>query len=292
VRLDASNLPGEGNSTIHYTLDGQTPDANSPVYCAGTPLKVDANQTITATLFAGAHALTGPAVLTVHLVHQPEAGCLGTIKFSDWNGQTGPFFSTPDMQAWIGPDGYLADGRNGKGLSAFPELAKGVVDSSGNVLPSFDVNVSRPNPQAALKLHHIHMRENALTVAVWFKTTDPNGPLFGKDGYNAFGKSYKTFACSLNNGRVQASPDHLSGGMVKAGEWNQVILSADINEMSLYLNGKKIASGPGTANLTTDALDLFSSHQVVLDEVTVFNRVLTQDEVSHLYGEEPQLRPF
>ena len=73
------------------------------------------------------------------------------------------------------------------------------------------------------------MKENALTVGLWFQSDTANGKLFGKDGYNAFGKSYKTVSCSLGNGQLRADPARVGGGKVDPGTWNHAVLTADEN---------------------------------------------------------------
>ena len=128
------------------------------------------------------------------------------------------------------------------------------------------------------------MKENAITVGVWFLSDKANGKLFGKDGYNAFGKSYKTVSCTLQNGQLRAGPGHIGGGKIKPGAWQHVVLTGDENELVLYLNGERIAAGPGTPTLTTDALDLFSDHSGVVDGVRIYNRVLSPEDVRQWFA--------
>jgi hypothetical protein len=129
------------------------------------------------------------------------------------------------------------------------------------------------------------MRENALTVALWFKTNEKTGKLFSKEGYNAFGKGYKTLSCSINNGTLMANPNRLNSGTAKVatGEWQFVVLSADENSMALYLNGVQVATAPGTKEITTDAFDFFVGHPALMDNIQLFDRSLNADEVKRLY---------
>ena len=87
----------------------------------------------------------------------------------------------------------------------------------------------------------------------------------------------------MANGKLQASPNRLSGGMVEKGVWNFVVLTANENHMALYLNGAQVASGIGTKDLSTDAFDFFTGHHAIVDNVQIFDRLLEADEVKRLY---------
>ena len=146
-----------------------------------------------------------------------------------------------------------------------------------------DVNVSRPAIKAAFKLYDLKMRENALTVAVWFKTDEKSGKLFSKEGYTAFGKSYKTVSCEISNGTLRSGPSKLSGGKVAAGQWQFVVLSINENESGLYLNGEQVSKGAGSKDIATDALDFFVGHPAIIDNLQLFDRLLDANEVKRLY---------
>lgn len=274
------SLPSTAAATIRYTLDGGVPDKTSAAF--SDPILIEKTATLTAVGFDSGQAVTKPAQVVLRRVETPELGLVGRVSFSDWNGTWGPMQTGPGFGLWVAPDGIAVDGRHGKALSMF---GAGAAANSG-AAPMVDVNVSRGASNAGFKIHHIAMRENALTVAVWFKTGELTGKLFGKDGYNAFGKSYKTFSCSMDNGRLLASPGHLAGGKMAANTWSQVVLTADIHEMSLYLNGEKVASGPGTPDLTTDALDFFTGHPAEVESIAIYDRLLEPGEVAHLYASE------
>jgi hypothetical protein len=271
------SLPGDRHSTIRYTLDGKLPDSSSPAY--SSPLTIDKTTQITAVAFASGQPITALASRTFQLVTTPQVGLLGQVNFNKWNGQSGPFDSGPGFGLWISPDGTSTQGPHGRALAMFTASSSTTSGKTQNV----DVNVSHGSAKAGFKLHHIKMRENALTVALWFKSDTGTGKLFGKDGYNAFGKGYKTFSCSLDNGRILASPDHLAGGKITPNTWQHLVLTADFHEMSLYLNGERIATGPGTTDLTTDALDFFVNHPSVVDSLKVYDRLLQPEEIHQLF---------
>jgi len=265
-------LPKE-NTETRYTLDGTVPNGNSPVYT--TSLTIEKSATLTAVAFESGQAITAPVILEFKRVDFPQSGSLGCINFEQWNGGSGNFAVKGDFQLWLASGSKMGKGMHGKVLEIQTGKSKSEV--------AVDVNVSRGASKAGLKLHHLKMRDNALTVALWFKTDELTGKLFGKDGYNAFGKGYKTLSCSMDNGRLLARPGQLSGGKVVAGTWQYVVLTASENEMSLYLNGTKVASGPGTKDITTDALDFFVDQSATVSGLQLFDRLLQPFEVKRLY---------
>lgn len=267
------SLPEDSKSEIRYTLDGKLPNSGSTIY--SNPFDISHSTRLTTLAFTNGHALTAPVVLDFQMVDIPKSGLLGELSFINWNGKTGTYPAAPYYQVWIAPNGEMEDGPHGKSLVMGTSNIKSTAD--------VDINVSRGNNKAGLKLHHIKMRENALTVAIWFKTNEKIGKLFGKDGYNAFGKGYKTFSCSMDNGRLLASPGHLAGGKLITGNWQYVVLTANEDQMSLFLNGEKVATGPGTKDLTTDALDFFVDQKATLANLRMYDRLLDSEEVKKLY---------
>jgi hypothetical protein len=127
------------------------------------------------------------------------------------------------------------------------------------------------------------MLENSLSVSLWFKSSALNGKILGKEGYTAFGKGYKTFSCSLVNGSLVANPGKLTSEKLTLNTWHQVALCADEKEMTLYLDGKQVAQGLGTKDLSTDALDLFTEHPAAIDHIYLYNKVLNESEIRILY---------
>ena len=268
------DFKGDKKAEIHYTLDGTVPSANSPVYTA--PFTVTKTTIINASVFANGKALTLPAKMDVQLVKIPEAGLLGKVDFSKWDGTMGDYAINGAFKIWIAASSSVA-----AGMKSNKALSSQAVETDAARL--VDVNVSRPPIKAAFKLYDLKMRENALTIALWFKTDEKSGKLFSKEGYTAFGKSYKTVSCEINNGTLRAGPTRLSGGKVAAGQWQFVLLSINENEAGLYLNGEQVAKGIGSKDISTDALDFFVGHPAIIDNFQVFDRLLLSDEVKRLY---------
>ncbi len=207
-----------------------------------------------------------------------QSGLLGEVTFDQWDGKTAYYPVQSKFQIWINPSGKINGGPYGKAIE--------VRTGESKLVTAVDVNVSRGASKPGLKLHHLSMCDNALSVAMWFKTSEKSGKLFGKDGYNAFGKGYKTISCSVDNGRLLANPGHLTGGIVIPDKWQFVVVTASESQMCLYLDGVRFATGPGTKEITTDALDFFLGHNATFAKLKLYNRPLADQEVKQLYNSE------
>jgi hypothetical protein len=202
---------------------------------------------------------------------------MGVIDFSQWNGHQGVFPITADFNVWVGYGASLADGLKGKVLKT-PENIQ-------TFTSAVDVNVARDYINPAFKIYNLKMNENALTIALWFKTDETSCSLFGKTGYNAFGKGYKTVSCALNNGSLYANPGRLRSEKLVPGQWYHVVLSASEKQMALYLNGKQEAVSAGSKEIATDALDFFLNSQALIRNVRIYSIALSKEEVEKLYEE-------
>ncbi|MEI8271385.1 MAG: FN3 associated domain-containing protein [Paludibacter sp.] len=211
----------------------------------------------------------------IKLKTNPQAGFSGQLTFEKWDGKTPDYPVNADFQIWINPSGKIVDSPHGKALEMHPNDSK--------LAAMVDVNVSRGNAKPGIRMHHLKMRENEISIALWFKTDEKSGKIFGKDGYNAFGKGYKTVSCSIENGQLSASPNRLRGGKIEPGTWQFVVLTASEKEMGLYLNGEKVATASGTKDISTDALDFFFGHNATIAKLQIFDRTLEDDEVKNLY---------
>ena len=264
-------LPEGRPATIRYTLDGTEPAATSPV--AEKTVTLDRTVTVTAAAFLPDGTSEARNCVQFQLVKIPEAGLVSAARFENWDGKAGATTLDKASTIWIAPGAVAEDGKNGRSIAVHRASA------GDGLKPGLDVNVSRGPILAGLKVSGLRMRANAITVGVRFKSDTADGKLFGKDGYNTFGKSYRTVSCSLQKGRLKASPGKISGGQVKPGEWNQVVLTADASASRLYLNGKLVGQGEGSQTLVTDALDFFSNHPAAIDEIRIYERVLTDEDI-------------
>lgn len=270
----------DAEATIYYTLDGSNPTMKSLFYKG--EFSITQSKKLTALAFKNNVAISAPICVDFKLVTDPELGSLGLANFDNWDGKTAFYTTNTKYKIWIAPLVISGKGMSGKGLELQPTKAL--------ISQGVDVNVQRgTEAKPSFKLYDIQTRDNALTVALWFKTDSLNGNLFGKDGYNAFGKAYKTFSCSIQNGKLKAMPNRLNGGTITLNEWQYVVLTGNENQMALYLNGELVASAIGSKDIVTDALDFFTAHHASVDNIQLFDRLLEANEVKKLYEQKNKL---
>lgn len=263
--------------TIYYTLDGSNPTNKSLLYKG--EFIINESKKLRALAFKNNIAISAPISIDFKLVTIPKLGSLGLANFNNWDGKTVFYDTSSKYKIWISPFSQSVNGIVDKGLLLQPTQAL--------ISQGVDVNVQRgTGTKPGFKLYDIQMRENALTVALWFKTDSLNGNLFGKEGYNAYGKAYRTFSCNIQNGKLVAMPNRLMGGKIALNEWQYVVLTGNENQMALYLNGELVASDIGSKDIATDALDFFTTNQAIVDNIQLFDRFLEANEVKKLYEQK------
>jgi len=270
----ALDFKGDKKAEIHYTLDGTVPSASSPIYTA--PFTVNNTTTINASVFSDGKAVTLPAKMEVKLVKLPEAGSMGQLTFDKWDGHSTDYPVDGRYKIWLTPGTTLAQGMHGN--KAFS--TQGIVINPNS---SVDANVSHNVTKGGFKMYEMRMRDNALTIGVWFKTDTLTGKIFTREGGSAFGKTIKTVSCVFNNGTLRVEPNRIMSGKIVKGEWQFVLVTADEKSMAVYLNGTQVGTSIGTKDITTDALDFFVGTPAIIDNLQIFDRLLQPDEVKRLY---------
>jgi hypothetical protein len=209
----------------------------------------------------------------------PDAALIARLDFSKWDGKTGIVPLDDRCRVWVAPFAKAAklDGRSAL-------VSPPIVSKSGP--ENVDINLTRAVSRVPLKLHFLKMRDPDFTVGLWFQTDTGDGVLFGKSGLTAFGKSYRTVSASVGGGRLTANPGKLSGGVIEAGRWYHLVLTATPTRLALYLDGVLIEEGPGAPGLTTDSLDFLPDHPGALSGVTLHNRELSGDEIARWHNAE------
>jgi hypothetical protein len=272
------SFPTDQELQIRYTLDGSTPTVTSVLY--KEPFNISGSVKLKTAAFKNGKSVTAVALMEFEKVNIPKAGSLGVLSFNTWDGKNAYSQSNAKFKVWIDPSVKLTKGMQDKAIQ---------INTRDFLLPkNVDVNVSRGSVKCGFKIYDLNMLENALTISIWINPNETNGKIFGKDGYNAFGKAYKTVSCSINNGKLFAMGNTLSGGEIKAGVWQQIVLTVSEDNAALYLNGELVASGNGTKDIITDALDFFTSSNVSVDNLQLFDRFLTKDQVKILYHNTKQ----
>jgi len=207
------------------------------------------------------------------------ASLIARVDLDRWDGQTGITALDSRCRVWLAS--FARAGSPG-GRPALVSAAAPVVEGPGGV----DINMTRGAGRVPLKLHFLKMQDPEFTVGGWFRSDSGTGLLFGKQGLTAFGKSYRTVSVRLENNRLRADPGVIRGGTLQPGGWHHIALSATPARLALYLDGKLVASGPGTPGLATDSLDFLPDHPGALAGLAIYNRELTAEEIAKWHAAE------
>ncbi len=262
------------DAKIYYTLDGSLPTSRSALY--KEHFYIQKSKKLAVVAYVEDKAVSASNALQFKKVQVPESSSMGVLQFQHWDGIISLYPIQAKYKVWISPVSKPIEDNQSKALE--------VKAANSLFSKNVDVNVSRGSAnKPGFKLYEMVMRENALTVSIWFKTNDLSGKLFGKDGYNAFGKAYRTVSCSLNNGVVTATPNRLSGGKIELNQWQHIVLAASEQKMALYLNGNLLATADGTKDIMTDALDFFTGINATIAKVQLFDDYLNHEEIKKLY---------
>jgi hypothetical protein len=216
--------------------------------------------------------------------------------FDDW------FMGTPIMTAPDGPIAYYrfngnADDESGNGNHLTP---RNVILSSDR----FGVNNSAYsfngiNADLTSNLSQIPLGNPDISYSFWFKST--------RENFSALGDVLLSMGSTSPSQRITVS--YYPGAIVFIGEsndyycyseiihsqWNHITFVKQLNQLKFYLNGNLIGTGTvGNTNLTSTNFFIGSNGNVshnggeyfqgFIDEVSVYNKVLTDQEVMLLYG--------
>jgi len=138
---------------------------------------------------------------------------------------------------------------------------------------------------------------SAMTLSFWFKTTDfNNGGDYLFDNRENGGtwwllQDYVSGACTDGNGNICfEGRAEIPSTYLSSNTWYHVVVVDDSLASKLYLNGNLIDTGtgedPNLANVRIGTRYSNSGYfDGVIDEVRIYNRVLSADEVTKLYEE-------
>lgn len=203
-----------------------------------------------------------------------ECKPLGIIDFKRWNERQGNFPLEAAFNVWIGYGAKSVEEADGKALET--------PLNNQMFTAAVDVNVARDYINPGFKVYNLKLNENALTISLWFKSEEKSGSLFGKTGYNAYGKGYRTVSCVLSNGALYANPGRMRSKPLTPGEWHHVVLSASEEQMALYVDGEQVATAPGSNQIATDAIDFFLNHHALAKDVRIYDVALSKEEVAKI----------
>ena len=267
------SFPQDTNLEIRYTLDGSNPAIHGMLY--KNPFYAVNSAKLKAVAFKNNKAVTDISLIQLDKVSSPQTGSLGLLNFNNWDEKKSYYQSKTKFKVWIDPAGRLSKGMFGKAIQ---------VNTKDFLMhKNVDVNVSRGSVNCGFKVYGLELLQNALTISIWINPNELNAKLFSKEGYNAFGKAYKTVSCSINNGQLFAMGNLLHGGKINTGVWQHIVLTVSEQESSLYLNGELVDSATGTKDIITDALDFLINTNASANNVEIFDRYLEKEEVKFLF---------
>jgi hypothetical protein len=156
----------------------------------------------------------------------------------------------------------FTDGKRGKALT------RNGIDQSVNFKPK--------NPQ----------NSNQISISCWFKTVDLGFNNLVLDITNPSNK-VKIYT-SQGEVSLTVSLPNTNSVFVPflSGQWNHYAGTFDGNTMKVYINGIYIAqkNHPGTIFGFNDNMDLTNDWPGSIDELYIYNRALSQAEVTQLYN--------
>ncbi|MGA1979517.1 MAG: LamG-like jellyroll fold domain-containing protein [Sedimentisphaerales bacterium] len=137
------------------------------------------------------------------------------------------------------------------------------------------------------------------TISLWFKTSADFSANYGGYGYliSANNQYYSYLTIAGNGtapynivGETDSQDDYyvIAMGVVPVGEWNHIVVSFNNKTAKTYLNGALVDTRTISNSLLTlnriggRALEFFKGE---IDDVRIYNRALSAEEVEELYGQ-------
>lgn len=167
-------------------------------------------------------------------------------------------------------------------------------DRAGNPNCAFQFNfanneyVHHPNPTFLDNLP-----ANNFSISFWYKSLDHisgYGVFISRDDYIACNNSTRgEWSVSFSNGFLISHQPN--GGITEEGivntNWNHVVITSNNTNNQIYVNGNLVASGIGFYNCPIfNQGDLFLGkfYNGSIDDVIIYNRVVTPTEVTELFN--------
>ena len=250
--------PAQDGLAIVYSLDGTDPLAGGKTY--DQPLTVSAACTLRARFVAAGKPVGGEEVIRLAVSPVPADSLIG----------------------W-----WSADRLDGA------VMKNGVAKAADLALPEGTVAIDDPEQGKVLKLDHAGkviltrsaILANELTVSFRIKP-EGEGTLvrYGYAHHGIFMNLGPKGSCTASGGgefrAAQAQP-----GTLDDGRWHQVTATfggSPFRAITLWIDGKPIASGRSKAPCVTNELEFFQGVSGLIAEVRLYNRILAADEIAAL----------
>ncbi len=219
---------------------------------------------------------------------------LWSVSGSAQNG--GPSFLTNGLVAYYPFDGNGIDA-SGNGNNANLTTGTFIADRFGVPMHAIDFSVPESGVAGAITTK-LQSPGNLFSLALWFKASRGNGGQlisFGDspDGHNA--QSDRNIEINASTGQLDfyiydsglAVYLTTTNAAVIDGQWHSAVVTLSPSGMALYLDGGLAATNPSE----TRAQNYSGYWQIgnivaSIDEVRIYNRLLSAQEIAMLYGFE------
>jgi hypothetical protein len=267
-------LPKEKDANIHYTTEGKLPTVNDPKYYE--PFSINRSTKVIAIPFVDGKAIAKPTVSFFKKLERPKESLM-----CEWDFSKGgiPTKGNSGSTIWIHPNSYLDQDRDGSYLVGNSNKKK-----SKDAAVDTNVNLFK-DEKNTFSIDGLRMNKSALSIALYFKAINGNkasGTLVSKQGYNAYGKGYRTIKLRSSGGRLRLDPGIIQSREKISEDWNLVVITVNPLDYKIYLDGKIVAEGMGNQEISTDSLDFFTEFPVHVRYVGIYNRTLSQRDIKAL----------
>src|SRR3989454_10789310 len=296
-----TNLSASAGSSSQITLSWTASTDNVGV--AGYQIYRGGSQIATTSLTSYADTGLSPAATYVYQVSAYDAA--GNVSALSASASAATLPAPPaDIASGLGLSyrfdeaaGRVATGSSGTGNTG--SLLGGTTWTAGHVGPAVNFDGVSGNATAATTTG-LNLSAT-LTIAAWINPSDVSAPyrtLVGKGVYGLRGYGVNLFNGQLNFSKVGLA-DVTSSVLLSTGTWQHVAITwnAATSEVKFYLNGALaqtiINSVVLAAPLDTDKLLVGlwlgggSSFAGAMDELRIYNRVLSETDILALYNNSP-----
>jgi hypothetical protein len=150
------------------------------------------------------------------------------------------------------------------------------------------------------------LKPQSVSLVIWVNI-DPAGSQnskAGSDGYiifkrNVLTANFEGYQISASPSQIHGTVSSTSGTQVSVylpsmpGEWHQIAMTADSQNIKMYLDGEFVSEKPTGFPLNYAADNLYFGNSQewfykyyhgLIDEISIYNRILSADEIRSLYS--------
>lgn len=266
---------------------------------SNSPLSVDGlvNVTIDVTVSCLPNASTSLSKVEVAVTYNVPAETIKYATYTSSSGSSGTADITNGLVAW-----WKLNGTTNNSVGAPNGVGTNVISTTGqsgkpSTAYSFNGTTSSINTSSTFGLGSTNA-----TISCWvYNPSASNHGLFVHVGYTGFGIGMGSTTTNANGTKIVIIFDNVGWIPTTADlgtGWHYVVMTLDGNGIpAAYLDGTLIGSYPGTlSNTPTNAMTTIgglngsttNSFSGSVDDVRLYNRVLSQAEITSLYSRGAQ----